>query len=197
MKKTVLVVICCTLVISLCSCTMLYNLLSYKTVIKGAQNYYDFWKTENVTGMHCTHSFDRTIPAKAFPAIISDDNVKTAEFSRIESIGSDSYQIILEVNYSDEQIESEQKRLTELGAYVNNDDFNYPAYVTLWNVGYMFEYVLFNGNTAVYVYLQLMSRPTIDNSYLPNGYPEVEGEFYAQDYADIGLFFSSETEEMK
>lgn len=182
---------------SLCSCTLLYNLLSYKTVISGAQNYYDFWKAENVAGMQCTFNAGWKIPAKAFPAVLTDTNVKTAEFVRIESIGSDSYQIILEVEYSDEQIESEQKRLTELGAYVNNNDFNYPAYVTIWNIGDMFEYVLFNGNTAIYVYLQLMSKPRIDASYLPKNYPDVEGEFYIQDYAEIGSFFSSETEEVK
>ena len=184
-KKVIIVfiVVCVILILSCCSSKS--TIFSHTTTIDGAENYYEFWEFENVNGLHCTNHFNNQIPCKAFPSELTDASIISAEFIRNEAFAmSDSYRIIVEVKFDNENINSEKKRLCDLGATIDNNTFSKEAYITIWNYDGLFEYVLFDANVATYVYLRYYSSE-VNETYLPENYPNVDGSFCIEAYHSL------------
>ncbi len=135
----------------------------------------------------------------------SADNISNIEHRFYHKTGlfDDTYLIYLEAHYIDEEaLRKEKERLAgisctiktlqgEVTNYVeySEDDFEYPAYITIKNAGACYEYALIDekNKRIIFVFAQISNgEGIVPKEYMPMGMQDEEGFRYDHSWPWVG-----------
>ena len=171
MKKVFAIILILFVLISINSCN--YR----ETNITDTAKYGEFDDFERIGGL------------AVFPEVIPEDAevLYYLYYSATPAISKTSYQICLNLKLTPEEYQKEAERISLIDKNTsiegfkitsdirfNENDFIYPAYVSVFSLNSAFEYVLLNEaeNNIIYIYIQFTNEKDIkfDKIFLPAGY---------------------------
>lgn len=113
-----------------------------------------------------------------FPKDVSQENIESYFYLNRDMIFDPICEIYLKCQYNAEEYASEVERLKEIpNIRYDQENFNYSAYVTMYNYSSVYEYALLleEENTIVYINTQgIQANPILglkfDKEYLPHDF---------------------------
>jgi hypothetical protein len=135
----------------------------------------DYGKFEDFKGYSNLEIFPKDLPESI--------NIENYYYFYQDTLFDATYQIFVEYTLSEEDYQAEVQRLSQIGEQnggeahrivYDTQNFNYPAYVTVFGNNLTYEYALLieDQNKIVCVFTQFANRKDIgfDPAYLPDGF---------------------------
>lgn len=166
MKKYVLILISFILILSLSSCSDVYE----ETIISDIEEYDNIWTLPERRASEISALFPNNVNEEQCVTFI-------CKHTTYQLVGT-GWQVLLEIRYDESLYFSEIERInnlcTDSPICGSSEYFDNQAYATVWNWNGCFEYAVVDEQekTVCYIYLQLIQKDNLnlDEKYIPKGY---------------------------
>lgn len=168
-----MIVLLIVLCITLCGCG---SVIPKATVITDPAEYRAIWTlsgTKVGIWTAINDCYDRYTPPTLFPSSTRGLSVQEFYAKMKPGLVDDTYQVLLSVEYEQDEFEAELARIEGLVTIEDTAYFDLPAAITVLGWEGCSEYALIDSDTQTihYIYLQLVNpkKLQIPDSMLPNG----------------------------
>lgn len=174
MKKIITLIVCCCLMLGLCSCKKTTRSVSLEDYLESS--------------VPLIYSELLIFPSREG---LEESTVETYQSTTVETLLFDDVYFLLRCNYSSQKYEQEVLRIKELGAQYQDKLFQYPSYVMLFSSDF-YEYALLDADNYSIVYVYAMTTDfnasesiqilgDFPKDYLPIARPETDIIVYEYD----------------